>query len=119
MNLQDILEHFRLLSGQSEEEAAPWVRLCSRYMRVLRSRLRDPALEEKNAALLSAAAAEMAYAKYVELSAAREAESFSAGDITVRSFGEGALRAAKSVAEDAEVSVRHLLADQEFLFRKC
>lgn len=119
MNPQDILEHFILLTGLDKKEAPPWLPLCNRYARWLRTQLRNPEQEEKNAALLSTVAAEVAYAKYTEICAARESESFSAGDITVRSYGEGAVHAAKEVAEESLRSIDYLLDDRAFAFRKC
>lgn len=119
MNPQDILTHFVLLTGMGKGEAAAWLPLCSRYARQLRSRLRDPQKERENAALLQSVAAELAYAKYTELCAARESESFCAGDVSVRGGGEGAVRAAKAVAEDALRSISFLLTDSDFAFRKC
>ena len=119
MNPQDILEHFILLTGLDKKEAPPWLPLCSRYARQLRAQLKNPEQETQNAALLSTVAAEMAYAKYTEICAARETESFSAGDITVRAYGEGAVRAAKAVAEEALCSINDLLDDRAFVFRKC
>ena len=116
MDIKEILLRFSLIASLSEEEAAPWVSICSEAAEEIRHLMKDVTKEEENGARLNAAAAALALYRYtVYRASAEEMSSFSAGDIKINSDKKIMVEMALKVWLDAKRSISDLINDDEFL----
>ncbi len=116
MDIKEILLRFSLIASLSEEEAAPWVSICSEAAEEIRRLMKDATKEEENGARLNAAAAALALYRYtVYRASAEEMSSFSAGDIKINSDKKIMVEMALKVWLDAKRSISDLINDDEFL----
>ena len=89
-NVFMVLDRFVLLSGLSREESAAYLPVCS--------------------------SAAVAFYRFALISAAREEESFSAGNLTLRQDSEAKAQYARAVRDDALATLSDLAEDSGFLF---
>ena len=116
MDIKEILLRFSLIASLSEEEAAPWVSICSEAAGEIRRLMKDATKEEENGVRLNAAAAALALYRYtVYRASAEEMSSFSAGDIKINSDKKIMVEMALKIWLDAKRSISDLINDDEFL----
>jgi hypothetical protein len=116
MNLEEILERFALFGGIEREEAAAYGMLCEDAACDLRKRLRRQSDEAANARRLCAAAAALAYFRYVLWGAAgRDGGSFRAGDVSISAADER-VKGAAALWREERAGVADLLQDDGFCF---
>ena len=119
MNIQEILERFALIANLTLEEASPWYRTCEDAMYEIESKLKPNVDKETNGRRLNIAAAALGFYKYVLYRASGcGMDSFSAGDINIKSDKKTSVDMAYKVWQDAKRNVADILEDDNFLFER-
>ncbi len=119
MDLQSVFDRFCLMSGLGGEEAAPYMALCSEAFAEIMKRVKNGVNVEAEKARLCAAAAALAFYRYIKYTSASEGSvNFSAGDVKVTQKGERALAMAQKVRDEALAEVSDLLIDKGFVIRR-
>ncbi len=117
MNLQDIVKRFSIISNLSLEEAFPWTQVCEEAAEEIRLHLKKGVDENEHHRRLDAAAASLAFYRYVLYRASGGGmESFTAGEIRIKTDAKTSVKMALAVWKDAKHSISDLLNDDEFIF---
>ncbi len=115
-NVFMVLDRFVLLSGLSREESAAYLPVCSSALANILAHLKPGVDAEQHAEEIAHAAAAVAFYRFALISAAREEESFSAGNLTLRQDSEAKAQYARAVRDDALATLSDLAEDSGFLF---
>lgn len=116
MDVQEILLRFALIADLGQEEAAPWISICSEAADEIRSLLKDLLTEADNSTRLNAAAAALTFYRYTLYRASGAGmNDFSAGDIKVISDKKTTVEMALRIWIDAKKTIMDLIDDNEFL----
>lgn len=119
MNLQETLERFSIIANLPMEDISPWIPICEDACDEIKRHLRSGVDEIKNARRLNVAAAALSFYKYVLYRASGGAmESFSAGELRIKTNGKMSIKMAHKVWEDAKSSIADLLTDDDFIFER-
>lgn len=119
MNLQEILERFAIIAGLSLEETAPWTLLCEDACGEIRRNLKTGINEPDNARRLNVAAAALAFYRYVLYRVSSGGmESFTAGELRIKTDAKSAVKMAYGVWKDAKKSISDLISDNDFMFER-
>jgi len=119
LNLNEIIKRFSIIADLSWDEASPWTSVCEDACLEIRSNLRDDVKEEDNERRLNAAAAALAFYRYVLYRCSGGGmESFTAGEIRIKTDAKTHAKMAYNVWLDAKRSISDLLKDTEFMFER-
>lgn len=119
MNLNEIIKRFSIIADLSWEEASPWASVCEDASIEIKSKLRNDVNEEKNERRLNAAAAALAFYRYVLYRCSGGGmESFTAGEIRIKTDAKNHAKMAYNVWLDAKYSISDLLKDDDFMFER-
>lgn len=117
MNLQNIVKRFSIIANISLEEAFPWTEICEEAADEIKSHLKSDVDEDKHRRRLDAAAAALAFYRYILYRASGGGmESFTAGEIRIKSDAKTSVKMALTVWKDAKHSIADLLNDDDFMF---
>lgn len=119
MNLQEILERFAIIASLSMDDISPWIPLCEDACEEIKRHLKEGISEEENARRLNVAAAALAFYRYVLYrTSGGGMESFSAGELRIKTNAETSVKMAYNVWKDARNAVADLLTDDDFMFER-
>ncbi len=119
MDLQEILKRFSTIANLSWDEAAHWATICEDSYSEIKNHLRDGVDENEHSRRLNVAAAALAFYKYVSYRASGGGmESFTAGEIRIKTNVEANIKIAYSVWKDAKMAISDLLKDDNFVFER-
>lgn len=113
---EKVLEQFAGLAGLSEEDAAEWSGMAKVCLSQLRGLLKQNFDEEAQGDLLCTAAASLLFYRYALVKKARAEESFSAGDLSVKT-GDGTA-AARTLWEESRGALAPWLESPGFVFER-
>ncbi len=117
MNLQNIVKRFAIIANISFEEAFPWTEICEEAADEIRTHLKSNISENDHSRRLDAAAAALAFYRYVLYRASGGGmESFTAGEIRIKTDAKTSVKMALAVWKDAKHSIADLLNDDDFMF---
>ena len=103
-----VLTAFLSLAGLDEGEKERWQGLCASAWNDLLAHLREGISPSQQGERLTQGAAAIAYYKYALLEAAVGCHSLKAGELSVSCDGDGLLRAAGAIRDDAILSLADL-----------
>lgn len=119
MNLDVVLERFSMIVNIEVEDAAKWVPICSESVDEIKNKLKDGVDMQKNAHRLEVAAAALAIYKYTLYnSVISGAESFTAGELRMKSDSQTSVKMAYRAWQEAKNSISDLLKDEDFVFER-
>ncbi len=119
MNLQETLERFAIIAGLSMDDISPWIPICEDAYDEIKRHLRDETDEDANSRRLNVAAAALAFYRYILYKVSGGGmESFSAGELRIKTNGETSVKMAYNVWKDAKNAVADLLTDDDFMFER-
>ena len=119
MNLQEIIERFTIIANLSESEVYPWISLCEDACEEIKNHLKSGVSIQDNSRRLCVAAAALAFYRYALYRASSGAmESFTAGELRIKTDSKLSAQIAYSVWRDARNAVSDLLKDDEFIFER-
>ncbi len=119
MDLYEIIKRFSIISGLSSDEIAPWTSLCEDACMEIRKNLRENVVEEDHSRRLNAAAAALAFYRYILYRCSGGGmEAFTAGEIRIKTDSKVTAKMAYNIWMDAKRSVSDLLQDNEFMFER-
>ncbi len=119
MDLHEIIKKFSIITGLSDEEVSPWTSICEDACLEIRKNLREDADEESNSRRLNAAAAALAFYRYVlYCSSGGGVESFTTGEIRVKTDAQTSVKIAYTAWIDAKRSIADILKDEDFMFER-
>lgn len=104
-----VLTAFLSLSGLGEGEREQWRSLCAAALHDLTSRLREGIDPSQQGERLTQGAAALAYYKYALLEAAVGCHSLKAGELSLSCDGNGLVKAAAAIRDDALLSLIDLV----------
>lgn len=117
MNLQNIVKRFAIIANISLEEAFPWTEICEEAADEIKAHLKNDVDETEHHRRLDAAAAALGFYRYVLYRASGGGmESFTAGEIRIKSDAKTSVKMALAVWKDAKRSIADLLNDDDFMF---
>lgn len=117
MELQQIVERFALISSLGLETASEFTYICDDAKNEITSKLLPDVDVDSHSERLIAAAAALSLYKYVLYKSVNQtAESFSAGDITVKENANQAVKVAYEIWLEEKAKISDLLQDNDFLF---
>lgn len=117
MNVQKIVERFALISGMNLEKAGTLTYICNDAKNEILSKLLPDVDTNLHSERLIAAAAALSLYKYMQYKAVEQtAESFSAGDITIKENVKQATEAAYEIWACERAKISDLLRDDDFVF---
>ena len=119
MTTQEVLERFAIIANLTSEEITPWTALCEDAENEIRSHLREDTDEEEHSRRLSSAAAALAFYRYMMYrTSVGNVESFSAGELKIKTDAKTAVQLAHNIWRDARNAVCDLLNDEDFVFER-
>lgn len=114
-----MLKRFSIISGLTLLEAADFEEIVKWACSEIKRKIRKNIDEQSESARLNAAAAALAFYKYTLYKSSRyEADSFSAGDVSIKCSGKNTLDRAYKIFEQEKANASDLLIDDEFLFSR-
>lgn len=114
-----MLKRFSIISGLTLLEAADFEEIVKWACSEIKRKIRNNIDEQSESARLNAAAAALAFYKYTLYKSSRdEADSFSAGDVSIKCSGKNILDRAYKIFEQEKANASDLLIDDEFLFSR-
>ncbi len=117
MELQQIVERFALISSLGLETATKFTYICNDAKNEITSKLLPDVDISLHSERLVAAAAALSLYKYVLYKSVNHtAESFSAGDITVKENASQAVKVSYEIWLEEKAKIADLLQDNDFLF---
>ncbi len=119
MNLQTVLERFSLIANVETDESSPWIPICQESIDEILAHIKPGINIEENSRRLEVAAASLALYKYALYRASNTAmESFTAGEIRVKTDPNTAVKMAYRAWREAKSSIAELLEDNDFVFER-
>lgn len=117
MELQNIVKRFSIIANISFKEAFPWTGICEEAADEIRAHLKSSVNESDHSRRLSAAAAALAFYRYVLYRASGGGmQSFTAGEIRIKADAKTSVKMALAVWKDAKHAIADLLNDDDFMF---
>lgn len=121
LNLQSVVEKFSIISNIEMENCSKWIPICRESLNDIQIKLKET-INLQDASIsyrIEAAAAALSLYKYALYSGANMAmQSFSAGEIQIKSDNAGAVKIAKRIWQEAKNSISDLLKDENFAFER-
>lgn len=119
MDLNLIVERFKLISGLDSSEISKWLPLCKDGLDHIENRIKRSTDIYKNSNRLSNAAAAYAYYKYTFYDNSNSYNRFSAGDIRIE-LNEDYHKKAKGIWLEEEENISDLIKDnnKDFVFQR-
>ena len=119
MNPEEVLERFAMIANISVTEGSPWILLCEEACEEIKRKLKENVNINEHSRRLSTAAASLAFYRYaVYINASGNTESFSAGELHIKTDAKSTVKLAYSVWIDAKYAISDLLKDEEFTFER-
>ncbi len=119
MNLQEILERFAIIASLSMDDVSLWIPICEDASEEIKRHLKEGISEDENARRLNVAAAALAFYRYILYkTAGGGTESFSAGELRIKTNAQVSVKTAYNVWRDAKNSIADLLTDDDFIFER-
>ena len=119
MNLEKVLEHFAIIANISITEGSPWILLCEDACNDILAHLKDSVNVSEHSRRLAVAAASLAFYRYsLYNSASGATESFSAGELRIKTDVKSTVKLAYSVWAEAKHNIADLLRDDDFTFER-
>ena len=121
MAIADVKAKFAKLTGlTSLEVTSNWLDVINEAISEIDSKLRSDVNKENVSARLEAAYAALSFYKYslYEATKGAEIESFSAGDVSIKSNIKVVIDKAYKFWQEAKNSIYDLLEDENFLFKR-
>lgn len=119
MNLQTVFERFSLIANVETDVSSQWIPICQESIDEIISHVKVGVNIEENSRRLEVAAASLALYKYALYRASNTAmESFTAGEIRVKSDPNTAVKIAYRAWREAKNSILDLLEDDDFVFER-
>ena len=117
MNLEIVVQRFSVIANIEIEDSSKWIPICGESMEEIKMHLKEGVDEEKNAHRLEVAAAALALYKYTLFTAATlTTESFTAGEIKIKTDPNTSVKMATKVWQEAKKSISDLIKDEGFVF---
>ena len=117
--LQEVLDRFALIANLSADEVTPWIEICEDSISEIESNLRENIDQELNSRRLEAAAAGLSFYKSsLYRSSWAGMESFSAGELRIKTNSSENVKRAYKVWQEAKNSIYDLLKDNNFVFER-
>ena len=119
--LESVVEKFSIISNIEIEKCSKWIPICNESLNEIQIKLRETVnLEDTTVTYrIEAAAAALSLYKYALYSGANMAmQSFSAGEIRIKSDKAGAVKIAKKIWQEAKNSIADLIKDENFAFER-
>lgn len=117
LDLDGTLERFALIANISVTEAEQWSDLCEEACEEIERYLKESVDIETNSRRLSTAAASLAFYKYsLYINASGNTESFTAGELYIKTDVDSTIKLAYDVWLDAKYAISDLLEDSDFIF---
>ena len=119
MDTQEVLKRFAMIASLTVEEAAPWITLCEDSICEIKKHVKEGVDMESKERQLNAAAAALSFYKYTLYRASGTGmDSFTAGDISIKSEKKASVQMAYNVWTEARSCVCDLLEDDGFIFER-
>ncbi len=119
MDIQEVLKRFAMIASLTVEEAAPWITLCEDCICEIKKHVKKGVDLENKERQLNAAAAALSFYKYTLYRASGAGmDSFTAGDISIKSEKKTSVQMAYNVWTEARSCVCDLLEDDGFIFER-
>ena len=117
MNLEIVVQRFSVIANIEIEDSSKWIPICGESMEEIKMHLKEGVDEEKNAHRLEVAAA--ALYKYTLFTATTlTTESFTAGEIKIKTDPNTSVKMATKVWQEAKKSISDLIKDEGFVFER-
>ena len=117
METQNIVERFALISGLDSEKASTLTYICNDAKDEILSKLLPDVDIDSHSERLVAAAAALSLYKYMQYKSLEQtAESFSAGDITVKENTHQAVSTAFEIWNEEKAKIADIVQDDDFVF---
>lgn len=114
-----MLNRFALIAGLSMQDAVKWLPVCCEAKTYIESKLREHIDKDAESSRLIAAASALSFYKYtLYRSAGDSTESFSIGDVNIRSNNKQSVANAGILYTNAIAEIFDLLRDDEFYFKQ-
>ena len=106
MNLEIVVQRFSVIANIEIEDSSKWIPICGESMEEIKMHLKEGVDEEKNAHRLEVAAAALALYKYTLFTATTlTTESFTAGEIKIKTDPNTSVKMATNVWQEAKKSL--------------
>ncbi len=115
IKLSDIADKLMTISGEDNLSREYCLELCSKCLRELKGMLIDAEFTTYQLRCIEDACAALAFYHHTKLDAAKEAKSFSAGDVSSARF-DNACEYAKEYWENARSVIKDLIKPESFYF---
>ena len=118
MDLTKVLENFLLISGINQNKSNIYMPIIKDSIKKLTSKLKSKTIKDEDKPRLNYAAAIFAFYKYLIFEKSKtNTESFTAGNISIKSNIDAKLNAAKDIWLSEKEEILDLLKDDEFSFK--
>ena len=119
MNLEIVVQRFSVIANIEIEDSSKWIPICGESMEEIKMHLKEGVDEEKNAHRHEVAAAALALYKYTLFTATTlTTESFTAGEIKIKTDPNTSVKMATKVWQEAKKSISDLIKDENFVFER-
>ena len=121
MNLEEIVERFKIISGILEDDTAKLVPICEDAMNEILLSLKKGVdhTAPENSRRLNVAAAVLSFYKYSLCRASVDsAAAFTAGEFRIKTDLQANIKSAYRMWREARKSISDLLEDDEFVFER-
>ena len=119
MNLEIVVQRFSVIANIEIEDSSKWIPICGESMEEIKMHLKEGVDKEKNAHRLEVAAAALALYKYTLFTATTlTTESFTAGEIKIKTDPNTSVKMATKVWQEAKKSISDLIKDENFVFER-
>ena len=118
MDLTKVLENFLLISGINQNKSSIYMPIIKDSIKKLTSKLKSKTIKDEDKSRLNYAAAIFAFYKYLIFEKSKtNTESFTAGNISIKTNIDAKLNAAKDIWLSEKEEILDLLKDDEFSFK--
>ena len=119
MNLEIVVQRFSVIANIEIEDSSKWIPICGESMEEIKMHLKEGVKKKKNAHRLEVAAAALALYKYTLFTATTlTTESFTAGEIKIKTDPNTSVKMATKVWQEAKKSISDLIEDEGFVFER-
>lgn len=114
-----VLERFSVIANIELDDSSQWIPMCQDCMNEITAHIKIGVDIEENSRRLEVAAASLALYKYALYRASNTAmESFTAGEVRVKTDPNTAVKMAYRAWQEAKKSIADLLEDNDFVFER-
>lgn len=119
MNPEKVLERFAIIANVPITEDSPWILLCEDACNDILAHIKDSVDVSEHSRRLAVAAASLAFYRYALYNSANgAAESFSAGELRIKTDAKSTVKLAYTVWAEAKHNIADLLKDDDFIFER-